>query len=95
MPQSSVIAIYGNVWYLSYMMKTTVYLDEADLARLKAMARRERRPPAELIRLAISRFVENEVRELPKGAGAYHSGRSDVSASRKKIMSEAARKSAF
>jgi hypothetical protein len=77
------------------MKKTTVYLDEADLARLRAMARRERRAPAELIRLAIARLVGDEPRELPKGAGSYRSGQSDVSASRRKILADAARKRAL
>ena len=83
------MARYGT---LGSVKKTTVYLDEGELASLQAMAKRERRSSAELIRLAISRLVGNVAAELPKGAGAYRSGSHGVSASRRRILADAARK---
>jgi hypothetical protein len=42
------------------MVKTTVYLPEADMEALKAAARRRRQPEAELIREGIRRVIAEE-----------------------------------
>ena len=60
------------------MQKTTVYLDEADLARLKALAATEGVKPAALIRKATSLLVDTG-QALPRGTGAYRSNRTDTS----------------
>jgi predicted DNA-binding protein len=44
------------------VMKTTVYLVEADYKRLKAVARQQKRPAAELIREAVSDFARRRSR---------------------------------
>jgi predicted transcriptional regulator len=59
--------------------KTTVYLDEGDYRRLKAIGRDTRRSPAALVREAVSEFARKHGRPrkfLSLGAG--HSGRGDI-----------------
>jgi predicted transcriptional regulator len=59
--------------------KTTVYLDEGDYRRLKAIGREIRRSPAALVREAVAEFARKHGRRrkiLSLGAG--HSGRGDV-----------------
>ena len=59
--------------------KTTVYLDEGDYRRLKAIGRETRRSPAALVREAVSEFARKHGRNrkiLSLGAG--RSGRGDV-----------------
>lgn len=52
-------------------LKTTVYLDEADYRKLKAIARDAGRAPAELVREAVSEYARrHERRRLPKSLGA-------------------------
>ncbi len=61
-------------------LKTTVYLDEDDYARIKDIARAENRPPAELVREAVSEYAARKrPQRRPKSVGAGHSGRCDVS----------------
>lgn len=61
--------------------RTTVYLDEAGYERLKTIARREGRAPAELVREAVAEYVERHgARGTPRSIGAGHSGRGDLSA---------------
>ncbi|HEX9187098.1 MAG TPA: CopG family transcriptional regulator [Vicinamibacteria bacterium] len=65
---------------MSELTKTTLYLPEADYARLKALARREGRPAAELVREAVAEYtVRRGARRLPRSLGAGRSGRGDVS----------------
>ena len=45
----SVYAIYG-----CHMQKTTLYMDEETYRRLKQLARREGRAPAEMVREAVA-----------------------------------------
>lgn len=73
------------------MVKTTVYLDEADAQFLRAMSERLVTPQAELIRQAIHSFTQKEAVPLPKGLGAFASGRKDTAARSKEILREAAR----
>ena len=50
---------YGyHIWYhMPDVTKTTVYLDEADSRRLKAMARGRGRSTAELVREAVAEYA--------------------------------------
>lgn len=65
---------------MSGMTKTTLYLPEADYARMKAMAAREGRPTAELVREAVAEYASRRgPRRLPRSLGAGRSGRGDVS----------------
>jgi hypothetical protein len=61
-------------------LKTTVYLDEEDYARIKDIARAEARAPAELVREAVAEYAERKrPRRRPMSIGAGHSRRTDVS----------------
>jgi len=60
--------------------KTTVYLDAADYQRLKAIARRERRAPAALVREAVKEFAQRrDRRRAPRSLGAGRSGGAKLS----------------
>jgi hypothetical protein len=52
--------MYGRYGKLSHMVKTTVYLPEADMRALKAAARRRHQPEAELIREGIRWVLAEE-----------------------------------
>lgn len=60
-------------------IKTTVYLDQADYRRLKAIARRRKRSAAELIREAVANYARQFGRRRPRSVGAGRSGRGDLS----------------
>jgi len=60
-------------------VKTTVYLDAEDYQRLKNVARREGRKPAELVREAIAEYADRRSQNRPRSIGAGHSGRGDLS----------------
>jgi len=67
--------------------KTTVYLDEGDYRRLKAIGREIRRSPAALVREAVSEFARKHSRRrkvLSLGVG--HSGRGDVAERAEKLL---------
>jgi hypothetical protein len=65
---------------MSTLTKTTLYLPEADYRRLKAMARREGRATAELVREAVVEYARRRgAARLPRSIGAGRSGRGDVS----------------
>lgn len=74
------------------MQKTTIYLDEAELVRLKAMALEQKTKPAVLIRKAISFLIHAEPAPLPRGTGAYRSGDHEGSRKRKAILTDATRR---
>lgn len=60
--------------------KTTVYLDDADYRRLKALARVDGRPSAELVREAVAQYVAKRSGTVrPSSIGSARSGRSDIS----------------
>jgi predicted transcriptional regulator len=60
--------------------KTTVYLHATDYGRLKALARQHERPAAELIREAVSEYVQRHGDVArPKSVGAGRSGAGDLS----------------
>jgi predicted transcriptional regulator len=65
---------------MSRVQKTTVYLDEADYRRLKAIGRQVGRPPAALVREAVAEFARNYGRRRKvRSLGIGHSGRGDLS----------------
>jgi len=63
------------------MEKTTVYLDGMDYRRLKQIARRTGKKPAELVREAVAEYTVRHGRQraLPKSVGGFASGRRDIS----------------
>lgn len=70
--------VYGN--HMSEHRKTTVYLDADAYERLKAVARRRGRPPAELVREAVQEYADRHGRSgTPRSIGAGHSGKGDLS----------------
>lgn len=72
------LAIYG--YHMSDLSKTTLYLPEADYQRLKVLARRQRRPAAELVREAVAEYARRHGgRRRPASLGAGKSGRGDLS----------------
>ena len=61
-------------------LKTTVYLDPNDYRRLKAIARKEGKPPASLVRQAVAEFAERYGKKpRSRSLGSGHSGRGDLS----------------
>jgi predicted transcriptional regulator len=60
--------------------KTTVYLEPDSYTRLKFIARETATAPAELIRTAISEFLDRRAsRPLPRSLGAGRSATGDLS----------------
>ena len=59
--------------------KTTVYLDPADYRRLKALAKSQQRPTAELVREAVAEYARRYAAPaVPSSIGAGRSGRGDL-----------------
>ncbi len=64
---------------MSDSTKTTVYLGGAEYRRLKQLARREKRPAAELVREAVAEYVRRRALRLrPRSVGAFRSGMKDL-----------------
>jgi hypothetical protein len=64
---------------MSETVRTTVYLSQSDYRRLKALARAEGRPAAELIREAVSEYARRRTPGVvPESLGVGRSGRGDV-----------------
>ena len=62
------------------LTKTTVYLPEADYRKLKAMARKQKRTTAQLVRDAVAQYAGRAGgRRKPRSVGAGRSGRGDLS----------------
>lgn len=62
------------------MVKTTLYLDETTMLRLRQLSKKQGRQQSALIREALDAYLDrNDKRPMPKGVGAYSSGRSDIS----------------
>ena len=71
------LILYMVTIYLARMAitKTTVYLDAAEYRRLKALASKEGRSAAELIRDAVSEYTRRKApRVLPTSLGVGRSG---------------------
>jgi Ribbon-helix-helix protein, copG family len=69
---------YGS--HMSARRKTTVYLDAVEYEQLKAVARRQGRPPAELVREAVREYAERHGGTgRPRSIGRGRSGRGDLS----------------
>jgi predicted transcriptional regulator len=61
--------------------KTTIYLDPDDYRRLKALARRQGRPTAALVREAVAEYAQRHAPPVaPRSVGAARGGRTDLSA---------------
>ena len=52
-------------------MKTTINLPDEEVAALDALARRESRPKAALIREAIDLYIADRPRPMPKAVGIF------------------------
>jgi predicted transcriptional regulator len=62
------------------VQKTTVYLDVEDYRRIKAIAKAERRVPADLVREAVAEYAGRHAsRAAPRSIGVGRSKRGDVS----------------
>jgi predicted transcriptional regulator len=65
---------------MSATQKTTVYLDAAEYRRLKLLAAEDGRPPAALIREAVSQYAaRRQPRRKARSVGLGRSGRKDLS----------------
>ena len=72
---------------MSTLVKTTVYLSEAEYRRLKELAKAQKRPAAELVREAVAEYAHRHaVSELPQSLGAGRSGRGDLSESAEELL---------
>ena len=72
------ISIYG--YHIMKPAKTTVYLDADDYRRIKAMARAQGRPAADLVREAVSVYAHAQpMTARPTSIAAGRSGRADLS----------------
>lgn len=68
--------IYG---YHMATTKTTLYLDAEAYRRLQALAAREGRPVAALVREAVAEYAARRApRRLPRSLGMGNSGRRDI-----------------
>ena len=74
---------------VTYMAtRTTIYLEGDEYERLKALARRDGRPAAELMREAVREYNERHGgRVKPSSIGKGRSGRADLSESAEKLLS--------
>jgi predicted transcriptional regulator len=70
-------------------MKTTIYLPAADYRRLKALAREQDRPTAELIREAVAEYARRHASaRRPASVGAGKSGAGDISDRAEELLGE-------
>ena len=78
------------------MPTATIDFDEETAQTLQRLAEAQARSPAEIIRAALAEYLRLAAQAppsnpLPPGAGAYRSGRSDVSTQAEAILRLAAR----
>jgi len=66
-------------------------LDDETAAELRRLASAQNRAETEVMRDALSVYVRQTRRALPKGAGKYRSGQTDVSSNARRILREATR----
>lgn len=70
------------------VVKTTVYLDATDYRRLKALARSEGRPAAELVREAVSEYARRRAGPpRPRSIGLVRSGGAALSDRAEELLS--------
>lgn len=73
---------------MSELTKTTVYVPDTDYRTLKALARRQNRSTAELLREAIAEYAKRHApRMKPRSLGSGNSGRSDLSERAEELLS--------
>lgn len=78
---------------MSATQKTTVYLNQADYRRLKALAKRRGCAPAFLLREAVAEYTARHApAELPRSLGAFRSGRRDLGTRAEELLSGMGRK---
>jgi predicted transcriptional regulator len=69
------------------MQKTTVYLDADAYRRLKQLARKRGRAPAEMIREAVAEYTTRHApRRKPRSIGAFKSGRGDLGSRAEELL---------
>jgi hypothetical protein len=69
------------------MLKTTVYLDEADYARVKLIARKRGVKPAMLIREAVAQYADQyPTGSVPRSIGLGRSGGDDLSERAEEVL---------
>ena len=72
------------------MEKTTLYLDEREYRRLKQIAQRRGRKPAELVREAVSEYTarHEQDRAAPASIGAFASSKRDLASRDEDYLSD-------
>jgi hypothetical protein len=70
------------------MKRTTIYLDPEVEVLLKLEAMRRGEPMAELIRAALRAYLGSRPSNLPPGAGAFDSGKSDTAERSEELLEE-------
>jgi hypothetical protein len=73
------------------MVKTTLLLEEETVKALHQLATSQGKREGDIIRDALAVYAPEVSRPLPKGIGAYRSGRSDVSEKAEELLRDAAR----
>jgi hypothetical protein len=78
---------------MSETRKTTVYLDAADYRQLKAIAREQKRPAADLVREAVAEYAAARAPRIrPTSLGAGRSRRGDISVRAEAMLTGMGRK---
>lgn len=70
------------------MKRTTIYLEPELEARLKAETLRQKRSMAELVREALSEYLQRSQPAPPPGAGAFASGEQDTADRAEELLAE-------
>ena len=87
----ALFAIYG--YHMSEQTKTTVYLRTRDYRLLKAIARQQERPAAELVREAVAEYTSRKGRRAkPRSLGVGRSGRHDLSERAEELLARMGRR---
>lgn len=76
----------------TYMVKTTIYLDEDQANRLRSLSRVQGRPQAEIIREVLGKALQSPDRPKLRGFGKYSSGETNLSERVDEILQEAAKR---
>lgn len=71
------------------MEKTTVYLDADAYRRLKQLARKRGRSPAEMIREAVAEYTARHApQRMPRSVGAFRSRRKDLGSRAEELLGD-------